>query len=311
MSDFDLRAPRPDDAPALVELINRLPLAVYGSGDTSEAELRHWWSLPTMDLERDARVVERDGLLTAYADVGDQSELHTRYWLDLRYDPEHATAEEVAELVEWSRERAQSDALPGAVFRGYVDSNAQAFKDALETAGLQLIRHSYWMAIDLDGSQPDPVWPGGIEIRTFRGDEEARAVYQAHMESFADSWEHTDDPYDEWEHWSFGREDFDATLWFLAADGDELAGIALCRPHETRPDTGWVSILGVRRPWRRRGIGRALLLHVFAEFARRGATRVELSVDAQNLTGANRLYEGAGMRVIRRLDIYEHPEPLR
>jgi ribosomal protein S18 acetylase RimI-like enzyme len=166
------------------------------------------------------------------------------------------------------------------------------------------------MAIDLDGSQSEPVWPEGIEVHTFRRDQ-ARAVYAAHQESFADSWEHTDDPYDEWEHWSFGRDDFDPTLWFLAAEGDEVAGIALCRPHDTRRDAGWISILGVRRPWRRRGLGRALLLHSFAEFARRGCTRVELGVDAESLTGANRLYESAGMRVIRRFDIYEHPQPLR
>lgn len=310
MADFELRVPRPDDVPAIVELINSLPRAAYGTDDMTEAELRRWWSSPTLDVGRDARVVDRGGVLTAYADVGDQSELHTRYWLDLRSDPERVAADELAALIAWGQERARSDAAPGGVFRGYVDSTNQRVKDALEAAGLQLIRHSYRMAIDLDGSQPDPVWPDGIGVRTFRR-EEARAVYAAHMESFSDSWEHTDDPYDEWEYWSFEREDFDPSLWFLAADGDELAGIALCRPHETRPDAGWVSILGVRRPWRRRGLGRALLLHAFAEFVRRGSRRVELGVDAESLTGANQLYESAGMHVIRRFDIYDHPEPLR
>jgi ribosomal protein S18 acetylase RimI-like enzyme len=66
-----------------------------------------------------------------------------------------------------------------------------------------------------------------------------------------------------------------------------------------------VRLLGVRRPWRRRGLGRALLLHAFGEFRRRGFSRSALGVDAESLTGANRLYERAGMHVAARFDIYE------
>ena len=63
---------------------------------------------------------------------------------------------------------------------------------------------------------------------------------------------------------------------------------------------GWVGTLGVRRPWRKRGIGLALLRHSFNEFYRRGKRKVGLGVDAQNLTGALRLYESAGMQSTRR-----------
>ena len=99
---------------------------------------------------------------------------------------------------------------------------------------------------------------------------------------------------------------FDPTLWFVAEEGDEIAGVALCSWHQSGdPQFGWVNVLGVRRPWRKRGLGLALLLHAFAEFGRRGATRVGLGVDAENTTGAVRLYERAGMSVARRNDTYE------
>jgi ribosomal protein S18 acetylase RimI-like enzyme len=89
-------------------------------------------------------------------------------------------------------------------------------------------------------------------------------------------------------------------------DGDQIAGINLCRSHWIDdPDTGWVGTLGVRRPWRKRGIGLALLRHAFNEFYRRGKRKVGLGVDAQNLTGALRLYEGAGMHVHQASDLYE------
>ena len=68
---------------------------------------------------------------------------------------------------------------------------------------------------------------------------------------------------------------------------------------------GWVGTLGVRREWRKRGIGMSLLRHSFNEFYRRGKRKVGLGVDAQNLTGALRLYESAGMHVHQAFDQYE------
>ena len=70
---------------------------------------------------------------------------------------------------------------------------------------------------------------------------------------------------------------------------------------------GWVSVLGVRPRWRRRGLASALLLHAFGEFHRRGRKRVGLGVDAENTTGAVALYERVGMRPVRRFDTWERP----
>ena len=93
------------------------------------------------------------------------------------------------------------------------------------------------------------------------------------------------------------NEKFDSTLYFLALDGDEVAGVSLCYPSaDDDPDMGWVGSLGVRRPWRRTGLGLALLQRSFREFHQRGRHKVGLGVDAQNLTGATRLYTKAGMR---------------
>ncbi len=163
------------------------------------------------------------------------------------------------------------------------------------------------MAIDLDGEPAAPRWPDGVSVRTF-GPGDERTFYDVHQETFQDHWEHVHRPYDEWAHWMLAPERHHPELWFLAA-GDEPAGIAICRPDETLEGVGWVAILGVRRPWRRRGLGRALLLHSFAEFGRRGFRQVVLGVDAESVTGAVRLYEEAGMHVAHRFDSYEKQLP--
>ena len=83
--------------------------------------------------------------------------------------------------------------------------------------------------------------------------------------------------------------------------------MALCRLHPGETGVGYVTDLSVRRPWRRRGLALALLRHAFGEFRGRGCHAVTLDVDAENTTGAVRLYERAGMTPDRRRDILDRP----
>jgi ribosomal protein S18 acetylase RimI-like enzyme len=129
-------------------------------------------------------------------------------------------------------------------------------------------------------------------------------------ESFSDHFGHIETPFEEglerFKHFAMGYESFDPTLWFLAMDGNEVAGISLCRKNSyDNPDLGWVNTLGVRRAWRKRGIGLALLRHSFGELYRRGKRMAGLGVDAENLTGALRLYENAGMHAHLSFDLFE------
>ncbi len=157
---------------------------------------------------------------------------------------------------------------------------------------------SIWISLP-----PDPVWPENIELRPYTPDL-LRAVYEADEEAFQDHWGHVRLDFETWEHFAVKREGFDPGLWLLAFDGGEIAGYALCS-YEQEQGEGWVNELGVRRPWRRKGLGLAFLHHAFGEFYRRGERKVLLNVDSQNLTGATRLYTRAGMRVALQADTYE------
>jgi mycothiol synthase len=165
------------------------------------------------------------------------------------------------------------------------------------------------MLIEMDTPAPDAVFPEGITLRTYQTEADAEALYLAVEDSFRDHFGFVEEPFEEglkrFKHF-WTSEGFDPTLLFMAMDGDQVAGINLCRPHSYNdPDMGWVGTLGVRRPWRKHGLGLALLRHSFNEFYRRGKRKVGLGVDAQNLTGALRLYENAGMHVHQAFDQYE------
>lgn len=303
-----VRPPRDGETAALARLINAVSQAEYGTDDVTEAEIRRWFSQPNFDPARDVFVAEEAGRPIAYADVGDDGDTTEQFWLDLRLPGEASDAAGEALIAAGERRVAERavDSPSGVEPRviAYTSSVNVRLAGLLEEAGYQLYRHSYRMLIELDGELAEPAFPEEIEVREFWPGEE-RAVFDAAEEAFEDTWDHVPGVFEEWRHWTIAREGFDPTLWWLALDGDEIAGVSLCRPHETEPDMGWVSTLGVRRPWRRRGIARALLLVCFHEFRRRGFARVGLGVDADSLTGAHLLYESAGMRPERRYDLYE------
>jgi mycothiol synthase len=216
-------------------------------------------------------------------------------------------------LLAWAAERAPGNlplAPAGARVAMHTDAASvnAADKAALERAGWRHERTNWVMEIDLVAAAPlpEPAWPEGITVRGADLERDARAVHQAEADSFSDHYGYVPQGFDQWFY--FRTEFFKAEpeLWVLAMDGDTIAGIALCsstRPGD--PDLGWISTVGVRRPWRRRGLALAILHHSFRLLADRGKLRAGLGVDSQSLTGATRLYEKAGMGVVREGHEYE------
>jgi ribosomal protein S18 acetylase RimI-like enzyme len=158
------------------------------------------------------------------------------------------------------------------------------------------------MEIELQEAPKIPSFPEGIELRPFLLEAHNQAVFEAHEQAFSDHWGHTPGTFESWKHHLIEPESFDPSLWFIAWDGDQIAGYSICR---YRMGSGWVGTLGVRPPWRKRGLGEALLLHSFGEFYKRGTRIIGLGVDAQNPTGATRLYQKAGMHVASDSIVYE------
>jgi mycothiol synthase len=289
----ELRPTSVDEAPAIKALLEEHALASFGEPELSEEEVRSWFGQKNLEF----RVVERDGKLVGYLDI--QLQESGRFPADVRTLDAEAAALLLAEAERIGRERGAN------VVRSFVQGDDSVLRPVLEDAGWQPIRYSFQMQIDLDDELPAPEWPDGLSPRNLQPGEEKR-VYAAHMDAFADHWEHHRYTFEDWRDFNVERHSFDASLWWLVDEGDELAAISLNAWHFSGdPQFGWVHVLGVRPQWRKRGVGTALLHHSFRDFASRGATRVGLGVDGENTTGAVRLYERVGMHVVRRNDTYE------
>ena len=305
-TDFLVRHPMMSDLEAVYRLHEVCDIAEYGTPDITLDDLRSAWRGPTFNLETDAWMVVAPGnRLVGYAEVLHRQ--HVRTYAFTRVLPEFAgkgIEKHFLHLVEEWAQRQISLARPEArvtLFSWESSLNTTAQR-ALLQADFKEVRRSWRMEIELSQAPIAPEWPDQVTVRTFMQEQDSHAVYAAIEEAFKDHWGHMEGNFDEWKHWTIDREIFDPTLWFIAFDGDEIAGISLCILQE---GTSWVDTLAVRRPWRRKGLGMALLLHSFGEFYRRGQKNVVLTVDLQNLTGATRLYERAGMHVARTYISYE------
>ena len=296
-----LRPPREDEFDAMLEVMNAHQLAAFGEADVTAEDLQAWLTTPYVVADRDIRVLERDGRLVGYADVDPTRDEPPMWWCDVKIASD-ADADAVArELVGWIDERTHAD---GGRIRIWTSETDTRVAGAYRALGFEPTRHSYRMEIDLVGEDRDPVWPDGIAVRSGT-DADQQAVYEATVEVWRDTNDPIDETFDEWAHWHARQSSYDPSLWFLAEAGEELAGFAVCRQDPVDPNAGYVALLGVRRPWRRQGLGEALLVHAFRAFRERGLTRGTLGVDASSKTGATRLYERAGMRAYRTTVFFE------
>lgn len=303
---FELRSVSIEDAPAIADLINECTVAEVGEPWTTVEETRDDLTSPGRDsAEDDALLVEGDGTpaghLQVWGDVAPFTEIEAIVYVRPRVWGRGLSAcllrlgEERARV---KVERAPPDER--VVLHVARFTNNEAAGRLFESLAYEYARTYWMMRIGLERSPPAPSVPAGIRIRPFESGSDEVPVHAALSEAFADHWGHIFPSFEQWRHFAIEGEGsrFDPSLWFLAVDGKEMVGAACCKNSVARAeDTALVDDLAVRRDWRRRGIGLALLRAAFGELHRRGIHRAELAVDSENPTGATRLYERAGMRV--------------
>ena len=300
---FQLRPASLDDLDAVAELTR---LFCTDEGDSFMAEsaedLRNDWSAPGRDITRDAWVViAPGGQLVGYEEGLDRhahAVLFGGGYVHPDYQGMGIGTALVRRLEVWAQHTASVHApdLQVIMDMGGINGDHKESHALLEAEGYQPARYFWRMQITLDAAPAAPAWPDGIRTRPFEPEYQARAVYEADEEAFQDHWGHLPTPFERWKHRRMLEHPLDPALWHIAWDGEEVAGYSLSH---MRQDIGWVSNLGVRRPWRKCGLGLALLLQSFAAFYERGIRQVGLGVDADHPTGATRLYEKAGMEVVQ------------
>lgn len=314
-----LRTYRPGDAEPMSQLWNRTFSADGVPWRTEPVELENWFSTANdkFDASRDTFLVEVQGTLVATADAEwvDTNDGSREFRMGGMVDPvwrrrgigtwlQHVLEEHVAELAE----RYPTDK---PTFLGTWATETEKERIALVARfGFEPARFFFDMARPSLEDIEEPVLPEGLELRSVSA-EQMKQLWDADVEAFRDHWGGFDGSDERFEQWKKDPK-FDPSLFVVAWAGDEIAGGVVNHISEAenaafKRKRGWLQSVFVRRPWRRRGLGQAVVLRSLQVFRDRGMTSAGLGVDADNPTGALGLYERTGFEVEMRSTAYRKP----
>ena len=310
----------PDYAP-MAALLNAC--AVVDQGDevfTVEILANEFAHMTHCDPYRDMVFVEIDGEMIGYAYVAWRDEdSGTRLYLNRGcVHPDWRRRGLGRALLRWDERRARAiaagHAFDGPRLFGVWCADSAAGKAALlRSEGYTVVRRNYAMRRAALDDLPDALLPPGLELRSVRP-EHLRPIWDGMVEAFRDHWGSGPVTEADFERW-LNDPMHDTRMWRIAWDAatGQVAGVCINTifPEENarhNREEFWVEDLAVRRPWRKRGLGRALLVESM-RLLRDGfdMTSAGLGVDADNMSGALRLYEGVGFRPVKSFSTYRKP----
>ena len=267
-----------------------------------------WRATSGFQPARDAVILEDEAGVAALVSVDAQIRAgKVVHWIEGWVRPDRRREGIGRSLLRWSERHAATlvdggetphPELPHVIGFGALESIPAAMAFAAST-DFRPIRYGFQMRRPLDEPIPQFHLPAGIELRPVR-EEDHRTIYDADVEAFLDHWEPRERDEGDFEA-TFAFPDLDTSLWRVTWDGDEVVGSVMNAifPEENAKmgvSLGWLEHVSVRKPWRGRGIAKALIVASLHAHRERGVEFAALGVDGENPTGALALYEGLGFR---------------
>ena len=270
------------------------------------------------DHERDIVLAEVDGRLVAYARV---------FWQEL---VEGGRSYENFGFVhpDWRRRgigtalHRRGEARLREIAATHVGVSPQWFSsegadldvgnDALlKASGYEPARFFYEMVAESLADLQVPPMPEGIELRPVTR-AQYRQLWEAQAEAFRDHWGESEWTEEGWREFEADPINADPALWRVGWDGQEVAGVIVTVvPAEENARHGrnrvYVGGVSVRRPWRRRGLARALLASSLAAARDAGFDGAALGVDSDSPTGATDLYRSLGFEAVKTFVSWRKP----
>lgn len=295
-----------EDAQAIAAMNVEHELAVMGVSESTPDDVLEFWHDEEVDIVNDTLVITaEDEKFVGYAAVAATSR---GIMLDANMGviPAYRESSVASYLLQFAEERAYAllpnhPQTPGLL---YAWAFMPDMTQLLEQHGFAVESSDYRMRIVFESPPPQPQVLEGITIRPYIAGKEERAVYDVIAGAFPDIDGKPYRPYEEWyENVFIKSSSFDPSMLYVAEADGSVVGTVNCRIRKwDESGDGFIWQVAVRRAWRKRGIALNLLYTAFCEYYRRGVREVLLDVYSTNTTGAQELYQRAGMYVRSKTD---------
>ena len=311
---YSVRPASMKDAGQIADLLNVCSQYLIGLDEWDEGELIADWGDPSFKLEDHSLMVFSEEKLIAYVEFWAISPPYVRHSYLARVHPDYRGKGIGRLLNDWAEAKARgfmqlADNEMQVILTCIINSRDECASQLMTDFGSAIVRSTWVMEADLSAEIDREVLPEGYELRIVN-QEEIPDIYALKVDTFRDHWGSIEVPFNE------GLKQFKAhfiddpfyrpDLWFVVEYLGEKVGFIIGNAASSfSPTYGWVNVLGVKRAHRNKGIGRILLQHCNYAIKDAGGTKVGLSVDSSNLTGATRLYEDAGFKVREVYSRYE------
>ncbi|MFT4415613.1 GNAT family N-acetyltransferase [Fredinandcohnia humi] len=302
-SIYSVRPATLEDARKVTDLIIASDIEEYGVPDcTIEDVLGIWGNIP---ISKNTWIIQNNNTLVGYGFLEEISQgrldcygfIHPS-WYGRGVGPlllQNMEQRAQEYIVKYQKENIAYE------LNQFVPAQNQLAIQLLDGNGYQFDKVYSRMVITMTNEPVTTDLPDDVQLLRFDKSRDSQGLYEAYVESFKDTRGYYEEPFEEWIQ-KRSTDQHDPSLWYVTYYRDELVGFIICK---TFPEGTYVEYLGVKRIGRKKGIGATLLTTVFKESYRRNITTVLLNVDANSLTGANRLYESVGMKPTFQIACYQ------
>ncbi len=295
------------DFPAAAELISEAHAHDDVDWLPTAASLAHDWSpSPGFNPATDALIAESDEVAVGLVST-DWRSRHTKvvHQLEIWVRPSSRRHGIGGSLLTWAEAHARERVVVGTAgptdlpheIGGWGDADVPGHAQLAASRGYRMTRYGFEMRRRVDDPIPDVALPPGLEVRPVQP-EDHRTIWDADVQAFRDHFEAAVRTEADFENW-ITSPTLDTSLWQVAWAGDEVAGSVMTSINAEENEKlgvkiAWLDHISVRRPWRKQGVASALMASTLSILRDRGIEIAALGVDAENPTGALRVYEAMG-----------------
>ncbi|WP_430510178.1 GNAT family N-acetyltransferase [Gottfriedia solisilvae] len=288
---FSIKHPTVEDAQSITDLVSLCDIEEIGEPDITLSDVLDMWN--SIQIETDAWIVlstTNEIIGYGFVEITGANRMDTCVFVHPQYKNQGIGSVLLKKVEERAKVLAKGKD-GGQKLMNQIPFTNTAARDLVENRGYRFSRLYERMKIELEGQPIQPLLPEGITLQSFQANYDENTLFSLYDETFRDAWGYSKKDSSTWISQKQG-EGYDPSLWIIAWKDSKPVGFLMSRMQD---DGLFIDLLGVKSDYRKHGIGKAMLLHIFGLAYQRKQKTILLFVDTDSLTNANRLYQNVGM----------------